>query len=96
MLPTDHPHYISPEDAKAAITAFQRNEIRTSVAPVFALTFGADALASLINQDGAVAVRFYHAICKDRQTLVGTAVREDGTVIDTLFIENAYPCPPFC
>ena len=96
MLPQDHPHYIHPDEAKAAITAFQKVEIRSAVTPIFALTFGADALSDLISQSGAVALRFYHALYKDRQTLVVAAVRADGTVIDDAFLENGHPCPPFC
>ena len=59
--------------------------------------FSAEILSSIINQESAIGVRFYHAIEEGRPTLVVVGVDENGNDLRyDKFAEKSRPCPPWC
>ncbi len=59
--------------------------------------FSAALMSDIMNQDGAVGVRFYHAVDNNRPTLVVVAVDKDGNdMLDGKIGDKSRPCPPWC
>lgn len=91
---TKHNHHIDPAKGKSMISAFQLGQPEGTI---FGHAFNKKALLDLLAQPEAEGIRFYHAVnASEEQTLVGVAVRADGSTIDEDAIDESFPCPPMC
>ena len=59
--------------------------------------FAKDAILSLLEQEGARYLRFYHGRNeKGGRELILVAADEEGNDIEAIAIDGHWPCPPFC
>lgn len=89
-------HDISLQDA-AALTKNFRNS-QTGTGYIKGEYFGADALNSLLSQEGCVGIRIYYGLDDDgnnKLVIVGVTTDENDMVNGNI-LEFGAPCPPNC
>jgi len=91
----DRDHAISLVDASALTRNFRLNAGEDTVIGGF---FGKDAVSAILNQEGAVGLRYYYGLDKDGSPhIVLVGVNSDGDdITHGLLAERSGTCPPFC
>src|SRR5690606_39130718 len=81
------------ETSAVTIVGNYRSEYGDEVKGLF---LGRDILEELLDQEGAMGIRFYLAISNGNFTIVGVAADEDEDDIIGKIADSAVPCPPRC
>lgn len=88
-------HTISLPDASLLTRNFRLNAGEDAVIGGF---FGKDAVSAILNQEGAVGLRYYYGIdVNGKPHIVLVGVTGDGNdMTEGLLAERSGTCPPFC
>jgi hypothetical protein len=94
-LNSNHDHRISLEKAKEFTKNYRESQ---TFGGKYCGFFGADAIKSILQQDGCVGVRYYYGLdANANQVLVLVGVTANGTdITNGQLAEVSVPCPPLC
>ncbi len=93
-LPEKCNHRITTKEAANYIQSALQDNYSNGIKGGF---FWGEQVKELLSQEGCAGLRYYFAKGDDgKATIVLKGVNNNGKDMDTIILEKARPCPPFC